>query len=157
MPLSRKGRYARVLACLVFAWALAASFFASTPSRAYAEPGDLMRGTVVAPLSLYSSMDATSEPVATLEVGTSFQCVEVAEGWWGASFDGQPLYLCDVSNVGVYTAADSTVLRGAVVGGDLSVLGAPAEGVASAATFASGATIQFCVFNDSYYSARLAD
>ena len=64
------------------------------------------------------------------------------------------LYFRGLESLAVYTAADTTVGHGAVVGGDMTVLLAPAPDAPAVRDFAWGATIQFCVFNDAYYMAR---
>ena len=150
-PLSPAGPARAVVAL----WA-----FLATPHSASAAPGDLVRGTVLGELVLYAEPTEGAEAIKVLPAGTTLQAAEVEGGWYGARFDVEgvstPLYFFGLDGLGVYTAPDSSVLRGAVVGGDLPVYVAPTSSSATLDTFDWGSTIQFCVFNDSYYMARVS-
>lgn len=157
-PLSPAG-LARVAAVLL-AVVLALCALSATPHSARAATGDIVRGTVVTELSLYAAPQEGAELVTTLPVGATLQVAEVGDGWYGARFDvngtSTPLYFFGLGSISIYTAADSTVLHGAVVGGDMAVYQAPATSSAVLETFSWGSTIQFCVFNDDYYMARVS-
>ena len=143
---------AAVLAALAV-WAL----FTTVPS-ASAAPGEVVRGTAVADIALYAQQDAASEQVGGIAAATTLQALDLGDGWFAASFDGETRYFSlNDANFARYTATDSSVMHGAVVGGELAVLAVPAAGGAVSATFSNGATIQFCRFDDSYYMARLSD
>lgn len=141
-----------VLAVLA-AWAL---FLAPPPASA--APGEVVKGTALADIPLYAQQDASSGQVGSVAAATTLQALDLGDGWFAAGFGGETRYFnLDEANFARYTAADSSVMRGAVVGGALDVLAVPAAGGAASETFANGATIQFCGFNDAYYMARLSD
>ncbi len=158
-PLSPAGLPRAVVALLV-ALAVALCALIATPHTAVAAPGDIVRGTVVSDLTFYSEPVEGSAAVRTLPVGMTIQVADMGDGWYGARFDidGVPttLYCAGLDGVALYTAQDSTVLRGAVVGGDLPIYVAPSYDTAVLDTLAWGATIQFCVFNDDFYMARVS-
>lgn len=124
---------------------------------ASAAQGEVVRGTVTADLALYEAPDGLLEPVDYLSAGFTFQALDLGDGWYAAKFDGAARYFDDASAFALYTAPDATVMRAAVVGGPLEVLLAPASGAMPCTSFANGATIQFCQFNDAWYMARLGD
>ena len=159
-PLSpRQGLRAARATWVALAAALALALLA-TPHSALAAPGDVVRGTVTSELALYEAPQEGAPQVGTLPVGTTLQVAELEGGWYGARFDldgdgvSTPLYFPGLEDMAVYTAPDSSVSRGAVVGGDLSVLLAPAPDAPAVRSFSWGATIQFCMFDDDYYMAR---
>ena len=159
MPLSLVGPARLALALVAMALAVCMAFCA-TPKIAQAAPGDIVRGTVTSELALYAATDGAGEVQMTLPAGTTLQAAEVEGGWYGARFDvngvSTPLYFYGLDSLALYTAQDSSVLRGAVVGGDMSVYIAPSEYSEALDVFSWGSTIQFCVFNDSFYMARLS-
>ncbi len=160
LPLSAGGRLAAAAFAALVAAVLAFSIAAlALPRAAVAAPGDLVRGTAVADVAYYASADPAAEPAGSFPAGTTLQALEQGDGWYAARVDGAVCYFqLTEANFAFYTAGgDATVLRGAVVGGALDVLAVPASGGAANSTFANGATIQFCRFNDSYYMARLSD
>lgn len=153
-PLSLKYRLAAfATAALMCLFVLGAAL----PQLAHAEPGEIVRGTVTADLPLYAECDASGEPVEWLSPGVTLQALDMGDGWFGAKFNGVDLFFNDIDAFARYTAVSSDVIRAAVIGGSLDVLYAPSEWAAPCGTFSNGATIKFCVFNDSYYMARLAD
>lgn len=128
-----------------------------TSHPAYAETGDIVRGTVIAPVAVYAEPNGDAEIVSTIDAATTLQALDMGDGWFAAKFDGTTRFFRLEGCFALYEAQDSTVLRGAVVGGALDVLAIPDQSGSAEGMFAAGATIQFCGFNSSYYMARLAD
>ncbi len=159
LPLSVRDRFVAAALCVLLAVVVALSIAAVLPRTAVAAQGDLVRGTALADVPYYTDADSSLEPVGYIAAASTIQAAEWGDGWYAALDNGEVRYfqLSD-DNFAVYTATDTGVIRAVVVGGGLSVLNVPSSqtGVALA-SFTNGTTVQFCVFNDSYYMARLSD
>jgi beta-N-acetylglucosaminidase len=147
-------RWAALLVSLVLL--VSAACLAVVPSTARAAVGDLVRGTVTSELALYDGTGEGAQVVRTLSVGTTFQATEAEDGWFTAVSDGTTVYFRGEDAFARYTATNSDVVKAAVLAAGLTVYVAPSTSSEVLSTFSAGATIQFCVFNDEFYMARLA-
>ena len=157
-PLSPAGLPRVVVAFVALVVALCALL--ATPHSANAAPGDIVRGTVVSDMTFHAEPKEGAEVVETLTTGRTIQVADIGNGWYGARFDldgvSTPLYCLGLDGLAVYTANSAAVMQGAVVGGDLSLYAAPTSSASVLDNVAWGTTIQFCVFNNDYYMARIA-
>lgn len=133
------------------AFAVAAALSAMFAQTALA---DEVKGVITSETPTYASVGGDES--GSLRTGFAFRATDVGDGWLAMSLDGIPTFFTYGTSE-IYTAYDESAAKGAVVGGDMSVLTAPTYAAAGLRAFAPGATVSFTGFSDGWYMARLND
>lgn len=116
----------------------------------------IKHGTVSSSVKMYAYPSTSAPVVKTLSSGDTLQWAMYNVDWAWASVNGTTVFF-KTDGIAAYTASSSSISRGAVIDGTISIKRAPTSSASTLESYPDGSTFQFIDFNSGFYCARFSN